>query len=138
MELLPIIVLVISNTAYNLFAKLVPAGVNVYVSLVCTYAVSLVTTLVFILLTGQGGAMITQLRLVPWVSYVLGISIVGVEFGYIMAYRSGRPINSTALYVTIVISLVLIPIGVVVWHEPLSFKKIAGIVLGIISVILMS
>ena len=62
-----------------------------------------------------------------WTSYVLGLSIVGIEVGYVFLYRSGWKVSNGALTSSMCLSLALLVIGFLVYREHISIKQLAGI-----------
>ena len=81
--------IVVSVTSYQLLQKALPAQANPFLSLSLTYLLSLALCLalllVFPLRTGLGEA----LRQMNWATYALSLSVVGIEVGFLLAYRAG-------------------------------------------------
>jgi len=73
-----------------------------------------------------------------WTSILLGVSIVGLEFGYLMAYRAGWKISVGSLVANIALALMLIPIGILFFKEGFGFNKILGASFCIIGLILIN
>jgi drug/metabolite transporter (DMT)-like permease len=73
-----------------------------------------------------------------WTSPLLGIAIVGLEFGYIMAYRAGWNISVGSLVANILLALALIPIGILFYQEGFGLNKILGAILCIAGLILIN
>lgn len=130
----PIAVVVASNLLYHLAQKGIPSDANPYASLFVTYAVALALTLVGLFFFNSakespwGATMWTKLN---WASIGVGVSAVGLELGYLWAYRVGWKISFAALYSNVVVTLALIPIGVLFFHEGLSGRKWFGILLSL-------
>lgn len=62
-----------------------------------------------------------------WASVVLGIVLVGIEFGYILLYRAGWEISIAPIMINITCAIILITIGIFVYNESLSVKQGIGI-----------
>src|SRR5512139_517274 len=78
-----------SSALYHFTAKSTPSNVNFTVSLLVTYAVAFaIVLLTFIFLPLQNG-LATELRKLNWSSIGLAVAIVGIEFGFLLTYRSG-------------------------------------------------
>ena len=73
-----------------------------------------------------------------WTSIVLGVSIVGHEFGYLMAYRAGWKISVGSLVADIILTLMLIPVGIFFYQEGFALNKTVGVVLCVIGLILLN
>lgn len=73
-----------------------------------------------------------------WTSPALGMAIVGLEFGYIMAYRAGWNISVGSLVANIILALALIPVGIFFYQEGFGLNKILGAILCIAGLILIN
>ena len=83
----PVLVVVLSNTFYNICTKSTPYNVNAFGTLMLTYiTAAILTGIIFLFLVKPENA-IFELSKVNWTSIVLGIAIVGLELGYIFMYR---------------------------------------------------
>jgi multidrug transporter EmrE-like cation transporter len=116
-----------SSALYHFSAKSTPANVNFPISLVVTYAVALgivfVTTFFFPTKIG----FMTELRQLNWASFLLAIAIVGIEFGFLLVYRSGWNLGIAAVLVNVVASLILVPVAIFVFKDKLNWVNIVGI-----------
>ncbi len=72
-----------------------------------------------------------ELNRVGWASYALGFALVGLELGFLLAYRAGWKISFAALVSNIAVTLVLIPIGILAYREGLTSSKVVGILLSL-------
>ncbi len=125
---LPIIIMILGTTFYHIGQKSIPSEVSPVLSLAVNYITALFATLLLLPLypprtTG------TSLRNVNWASYVVGISIVGVELAVLLAYRTGWKISLVSVIGNTASALLLVFIGLIFFHEQLSGKNAAGIVL---------
>ena len=94
----PILLIIASNVCYNIAAKSTPGGVNPFASLLVTYLVSALATGVMFAVSSVGkDGILVQFRQINWSSVALGLSLVGLEFGYIMAYRAGWQVSVGSL-----------------------------------------
>ncbi|MGB3989241.1 MAG: hypothetical protein WBL32_01740 [Acetivibrionales bacterium] len=73
-----------------------------------------------------------------WTSIVPGISIVGLEPGYLLAYRAGWNISVGSLVANILLALILIPTGIMLYHEKFKLTKVMGPVFCIAGLILIN
>ena len=60
---------------------------------------------------------------------LLGVAIVGLEVGFIYAYKIGWPVSSAQLIANSILAVVLIFVGVLLYHEAISVKKVVGILI---------
>lgn len=57
----------------------------------------------------------------------LGIAVTAIEVGFIMAYRNGLPVSNGALATLSVTTLLLIPIGLLVFRERIGALDVIGV-----------
>lgn len=124
-----VVLIVAANLVYHLAQKSIPPGVHPLISLCVTYLVALVTTLLllpFFPVRPSLGQAVRQLR---WSTAAVGMSIVGVEIGFLLAYRAGWRISLGSTAAAAALAVLLIPAGVLFYGERLSAANVAGIVL---------
>lgn len=129
---------VLSNTLYHLFQKTIPANVNPLLSLAVTYLVAAVATVVLLPLFPMQGAIGAELRKLNWASVGLGAVIVGLELGFLLAYRAGWNLSLASLVANTTVALLLIPLGLFLFKEQLSPLNMLGVVLAIAGLILVN
>ena len=130
---------ILSNLFYHVSQKLTPAAANPALAITVTYLVAMGVSLVilwwfFPITAGLGPA----LRQLNWASVALGISIVGIELGFLLAYRAGGDISLVQIVVSTAVTLVLIPVGLAFFEEKLSWLNGLGIVLCLAGLILIN
>ena len=125
----PISIIVISNIFYNICAKSTPNGVNAFASLTITYLIAAIVSFATFLFSSKGKNIFTELEKTNWTTFVLGIVIVGLELGYILAYRNGWSMNTASVTANITLAVALIFVSFVFYKETITIKQIAGIVL---------
>ncbi len=117
---------ILSSALYHFVAKSTPANVNFTVSLLVTYGVAFLVTLLtfFFFPTSNVWADLKQLN---WASIGLAIAIVGIEFGFLLTYRAGWNLGIAAVLVNVVASLILVPVAVFIFKDNISWINITGI-----------
>ncbi|MGH9399475.1 MAG: hypothetical protein ACRD00_03840 [Thermoanaerobaculia bacterium] len=118
-----------TNLIYHLAQKSIPRDVHPLVSVAVSYAIALVTTLClfpFFPVKPSVGAAVRQLR---WSTVAVGVSIVGIEVGFLLAYRAGWRISLGSTATAAAVAVLLIPSGVLFFGEKVSVANVAGIVL---------
>lgn len=133
-----IFLVVASNTMYHICQKSTPERANPFVALLVTYATAIVMTAVTLFFYKPGKGLVESIKQLNWTSIVLGISIVGLELGYLLAYRAGWNISVGSLVASILLALVLIPIGIMLYHEKFELTKVIGSVFCIVGLILIN
>lgn len=127
-----------SSALYHFAQKEIPSGVHPIVSVIVTYIASLVLcfVLLFFMLPKEG--LWPAVRQLNWASYVLAFSLVGLEVGYLLVYRSGWNIGYAAVLVNVAAALVLIPLALFVFREKLSWVNIAGILVCLVGLVMLN
>ena len=134
----PILLVILSNTLYNICTKSTPGNVNAFGTLMITYAVAtILTALIFVFLVKPENVL-TELSRVNWTSVVLGMAIVGLELAYIFAYRAGWKVSSASLVANIGLAIVLIFVGVILYGENISLKQVMGILVCCVGLFLIN
>jgi drug/metabolite transporter (DMT)-like permease len=126
---LSIALVVVTNLVYHLAQKSIGRDVHPLVSVFASYAIALVTTLClfpFFPVRPSLGAAVRQLR---WPTVAIGISIVGIEVGFLLAYRAGWRISLGSTATAAAVAVLLIPAGLLLFGERLSLANVAGIAL---------
>ncbi len=134
--LTPMLLLVGSFLAYHLATKSLRPDVNSLLFLAVVYAVSLATAALLWRSVPVGGTGFKTSDL--GLAIALGLSLVGIEYGFIWAYRSGWPVGRTTLIGNVATTLLLVPIGWVLFRERLSLINVAGFCLCVGGLVLLS
>ena len=123
------LLVVAANVLYHWGQKSVPAEVPLLASLAQTFATALLLTLLALpwLAGAPPAAGITAW--LNWKSIAVGLAIFGVEIGFLLAYRSGWPLNSAALTAGALLAILLVPFGALLFHEAWTLAKTAGLLL---------
>src|SRR5215510_9286921 len=122
-----ILLAICSSALYHFTAKSTPANVNFTVSLLVTYAVAFATTLfTFFFFPVQNGVM-EELKKLNWASIGLAIAVVAIEFGFLLMYRAGWNLGIAAVMVTVIASLILVPVAIFIFKDKISWVNVLGI-----------
>ena len=123
----PLALVVLSNTAYHVCAKSMPEGVDPFAALTLTYLTGAAVSALLYFLLNRGQSLIREYAQVNWTAFALGTAIVGLEAGFIYAYKAGWPVSAAQITSSAVLAIVLIVIGRAFYREPLSWNKLVGI-----------
>ncbi|MGE5508357.1 MAG: EamA family transporter [Chitinophagales bacterium] len=129
---------VVSNAAYHLAQKATPAKVNPFLALSVTYLTAAMISTALLALTGGLVHLVPALKRLNWASVALGAAIVGLEMGFLLAYRAGWNISLAQVFSTIIVTLVLLPVGLIWFHEQLRAENLVGILLCLAGVLLIA
>lgn len=133
----PLGLVVLSNVFYHICTDSVPGDMNPLASLTVTYLVGAAASLLLYYVTNRDGNILREYSKLNWAPFVLGIAIVGLEAGFIFAYKAGWPISTAQLVSSAVLSVILIFVGYLMNGEPITWNKIAGIAVCIAGLVLI-
>lgn len=134
----PIALVVLANTVYQVCAKSVPDTMNPLASLTITYAVGAVFSLALYLLLNRGGNLLREYSRVNWAPFVLGIAIVGLEVGFIYAYKAGWTVSTASIVQSAFLAVALIAVGFLLYREAITWNKVVGIVICLIGLVFIN
>ncbi len=123
----PILIIVLSNIFYHICAKETPKGIHPMASLAVTYIVGAVFSVILYYVTNKDGNIIAEYSHINWTSVALGIAIVGLEGGFIYAYKAGWEVSTAQLVSSALLAFALIAIGTLLYHETITLKKVIGV-----------
>ena len=124
----PIALVVMSNVMYQICAKSVPGEINPMASLTITYLVSAAASGVLYFALG-GSHLIREYSKLNWAPFVLGIVIIGLEAGWIYAYKAGWQVSVGFIVQSAFLAVALVFVGHLVYHEALTWNKLVGVVI---------
>ncbi len=128
---------VLSNVAYHFCQKEIAEKANPLVSLFLTYTTGMLVTLICFPLFYPSVNPIETVKEINWATFGLGVAIVGLELGFLLAYRAGWNLSIGALYSNVLVTIVLLPIGVYFYRDQLSAKHALGLVLSLAGLVLL-
>ncbi|CAG1005961.1 hypothetical protein ANAEL_03376 [Anaerolineales bacterium] len=127
-----------SSALYHFVAKSTPSNVNFTVSLLVTYAVAFVVVLFTFFFFPIKNGIAAELKQLNWASIGLAIAIVGIEFGFLLVYRSGWHLGIAAVLTNVVASLILLPVAIFFFKDKISWVNIAGIFICLVGLIMLN
>ena len=107
----PIVLVVLSNIIYQVCAKSVPKEMNTMASMTITYLVGAVCSAAVFFLTSKENNLLQEFRKLNFAPFLLGISVVGLEVGFIYAYKNGGAVSTASIVQSAFLSLALIFVG---------------------------
>ncbi len=129
-----LLVTVVSVASYHLSIKAQPAAVNPFLPLAAAYFIAFFVCVAGLFLWNDGTRALAALR--PSVLW-LALSVVGIEVGFLLAYRAGWNVGYAALLVNVCSTLALIPISLWFFKDQISAQKLVGVVLSMAGLALM-
>jgi len=127
-----------SSALYHFVAKSTPSSVNFTVSLLVTYAVAFVVTLIGFFFFPVTGGIKAELAKLNWASIGLAIAVVGIEYGFLLTYRAGWNLGIAAVLVNVVASLILVPVAIFFFKDGVSWVNILGILVCLAGLVMLN
>ncbi|MCC7119754.1 MAG: EamA family transporter [Anaerolineales bacterium] len=118
---------IFSSALYHFSAKSAPAEINFPIALTVTYAIALLVTMLTALFFPAENGLASELKKLNWSSVLLSVAIVGIEFGFLLAYRSGWELGVAAVLTNVAASLLLVPVAIWIFKDKLNWVNVAGI-----------
>ncbi len=135
---LPVALIVVSNIIYQIAAKSVPGTLNPFASMIVTYAVGTVVSALLYFLLNKGGNLMQEYQHLNWAPFALGIIVVGLEVGFIYAYKAGWPVSTLSIVQSAFLAVALIVVGALLYHEAITWNKIIGIVFCLVGLVFIN
>jgi drug/metabolite transporter (DMT)-like permease len=126
---LPVLLVIASVTLYNVALKFTPKDLNPLLMVAVAYAIGIVLCVV-------GSFVLPGLRIdgrsfspLNWTVIALAVAVMGIELGFLLAYRSGWPVSTTPIVIHISATVILTLIATTFWKESLGWQQVLGLVL---------
>jgi len=133
MKFIPIALVVLSSVCYHVSQKSTPSGLNPIVALIVTYVTASVVSILSYFVFVPKSDLVAN-----WASLLLGFTVVGLELGFLLAYRAGWNISIAGLLSNTLVALMLIPVGLLLFKETISLTSVIGVVICITGLIFVS
>jgi drug/metabolite transporter (DMT)-like permease len=133
----PMATIVASFMLYHLAIKAIRPDLHPLAFLIGVYIVALVATIGLWIAFPALGPTGVQAGDMIWV-VMLGIALVGIEFGFLMAYRNGWTVSVAPTFSNVTLALIMAPIGMMFLKERLGWQGLVGLALCVCGLILMA
>ena len=130
----PIGLVVLSNVVYQICAKSVPSKMDPLASLTVTYLVGALFSGILYFVLKPGGNLFREYGRLNWAPLVLGIVIVGLEVGFIYAYKAGWPVSTASVVQSSFLAIALVFVGFLFYRESLTWNKLLGLAICLIGI----
>ena len=123
----PIALVVVSNIIYQICAKSVPKGMDAMASMTVTYLVGAVCSAILYFVLNRNGNLLQEYTKMNAAPILLGISVVGLEIGFLYAYKVGWPVSTASTVQSAFLAVALIFVGALLYHEAITPSKLIGV-----------
>lgn len=123
----PIALVVFANIIYQVCAKEVPKDMDAMASMTITYLVGTICSAIMFFVMNHGKSLLTEYAKMNWAPVFLGVSVVGLEVGFIYAYKNGWAVSTASIVQSAFLSIALLFVGAGLYHETISINKLIGV-----------
>lgn len=123
----PLALVIIANVFYQICTKSVPGDIDPFASIIVTYLIGAVASTILYFTIGSGESLAKEFEKLNWAPFVLGLAIVGLETGFIYAYKAGWQVSVLFIVQSAFLAIALLLVGYFAYHEALSWNKVVGI-----------
>jgi uncharacterized membrane protein len=125
---LPFVLTVGGMLFYHISQKSIPRDMNPFLVTILAYFVGIVFCVICALAYPSRKTFAESLKETNWAVITLGVAAAAIELGFLLAYRAGWRISVAAVATNAAATLLLVPIGLVVFKDHLSLRNILGLV----------
>lgn len=125
----PIALVVASNVVYHICAKGIPREMDPMASMTVTYLVGAACSAALFFLMNPGGSLLGEYRKLNLAPILLGVSVVGLEVGFIYAYKNGWTVSTASTVQSAFLAAVLVAVGALLYRETVTPEKAAGVLI---------
>ena len=126
------------NVLYHTSQKSIASGIHPIVSIIANYVTAIVLSLLVLIAFPLREPLVNEVRRLNWATFAVGLSIVAVELGFLLAYRAGWRVSIASVTANTTVALLLIPTGMAMFGERLSMTNVAGLILCVIGLALVT
>ena len=134
----PIALVVFSNVVYQICAKSVPREMDTMASMTVTYLVGAACSAALFFLMNRGGSLLQEYGKMNAAPVLLGISVVGLEVGFLYAYKAGWPVSTASTVQSAFLAIALLAVGALLYHEVITLNKVIGVVICLVGLYILN
>ena len=134
----PLVLIVASNIVYQICTKSVPNTMHPLASLTVTYGVGAVLSAVLYYFLCKNGNLLREYQQLNWAPFALGLVIIGLEVGYIYAYKAGWPVSTTATVQSAFLAVALVIVGLLLYKEHITWSKAVGVIICLVGLVFIN
>jgi drug/metabolite transporter (DMT)-like permease len=127
--LVPLLLAISGGVLYHAAAKSVPKDLAPALVLVVAYATALaISGAAHVAMPAATAASSWSALLHPAV-LGLGIGAAMIEIGYVLTYRADWPVSVTSVMINGAVAALLVPVGLLIFGERMSWTRVGGMLL---------
>lgn len=135
---IPMLLTIGGSILYHIAQKSLPRTTNPLITMMLAYAVGILLFVVCMVFYQDQRSFLYSVRESNWAVFVVGVGAASIEIGFLLAYRAGWNISIAPVTSSVVVALLLIPVGILGFKEHLSAGNVIGIVFCVVGLILVT
>ena len=125
----PVVLVVFANVMYQICAKSLPGDIDPFASLTVTYLMAAAASGILFFTVNRGSLnLLQEYHKLNWVPFVFGLVLIGLETGFIFAYKAGWQVSTLSVVQNAFLAACLIGVGFLLYQEAVTWNKVVGIV----------
>ncbi len=130
----PMVLAIVSYLIYHSSQKVLSTSLNpLFVTSMAYTLAMLISWILFFLIPLTG----YQKPTFTWPMFTIACGVVGLDVGFLLAYRAGWGISTAPLFANVSVALLLLPIGVLIFREKLTMINWVGLLCCIAGLVMM-
>ena len=129
---------IVTTVGYHLVMKATPSAANPFLSLAASYTLGAVVFIACYALAPDAPPLREALKPLNWTVFALALSVVGLDIGFLMLYRTGFDVSLGQIVTQSGAALVLLVAGVALFREKISAANLAGVALCVVGLWLIN
>ena len=134
---LPLVLAVAGMLFYHLGQKSIPKGINPFYAMIIAYVAGIILLAVCAVTFPGNKSLVSSLKESNWAVLLVGAGAACIEVGFLLAYRFGWRISVAAVATNVAVTLMLVPIGIVIFKDHLSLRNVLGLIFCVLGLVLV-
>jgi uncharacterized membrane protein len=134
---LPLVFAVAGMLFYHIAQKSIPRGINPFFATIIAYLTGIVVCAVCAFTFAGNKSFASSIKESNWAVYVMGAAAACIEVGFLLAYRNGWRLSVAAVATNVAVTVMLVPIGIIVFKDHLSARNLLGLVFCVFGLVLL-
>lgn len=135
---LPFGLTVVGNLFYHLSQKSIPKAANPFHTYIIIYFLALVLCAVGAFFYPGSKTLWQTAKEANWAMISAALAVVTIEIGFLLVYRVGWNISVASVACSVAVTIVLLPLGLLLFGEKLSLRNLLGLLFCVIGLILVA
>jgi drug/metabolite transporter (DMT)-like permease len=135
---LPLVLVIGGNLIYHLSQKALPREANPLYTMIIVYGIAIIACAACALVYPSEKTFIQSAKETNLTVFLLGVSVALIEVGFLYVYRVGWNVSTASITMSVTVTLLLIPIGVLAFKEHLTVRNIFGLLFCLLGLVLVA